>query len=157
LTLSIYIDEYMALCLVLMISSFGLCLVSTLQSFEGLNNLQKLMGHYPFWCLETRAEKMLSTNMKLLFRFYQLPCFSLIYIMFLYVCAHVGKELEKRHATCNWHFHLLKSFLSINSCLWFAWIQMRTIREKLDIDFTLISLMFSGWPGLTRVTQDSIL
>jgi hypothetical protein len=64
-----------------------------MQSFEGLNNLQKLMGHFPFWCLETGAEKMLS---KLLFKFYLLPCFSLIYTMFLYVCARVKRELKKR-------------------------------------------------------------
>jgi hypothetical protein len=64
-----------------------------MQSFEGLNNLQKLMGHFSFWCLKIGAEKMLS---KLLFKFYQLPCFSLIYTMFLYVCARVEWKLKKR-------------------------------------------------------------
>jgi hypothetical protein len=46
-----------------------------MQSFKDLDSLQKLMGLFPFWCLEIGAEKVLSTSLKLLFRFFQLLCF----------------------------------------------------------------------------------
>jgi hypothetical protein len=64
------------------------------------------------------------------------------------LCA-CRRGVEEKDARCNWHFQLLKSFPSINSCLWFAWIQMRRIKEKLDIDFALIPSIFwvnSGQP-----------
>jgi hypothetical protein len=140
-----------------MISSFGLCLVSTraeLRKFEQPAKTDRTLSFLTLW---DWAEKVLSTSLKLLFKFYQLPCFSLIYIMFLYVCARVGKELKKRHATYNWHFYLLKSFPSINSCLWFAWKQKGRIGGKLDTDLTLIPLIFSGWPRDPTPWLDQLL
>jgi len=129
---SIYIDEYMA-------SSFGLCLVWTHAELWRFKQPAKINGTLSFLVLGDWGRKdafkvalqVLPTSL----------LFFNLYHVFVCLCA-CRRGVEEKDARCNWHFHLLKSFPSINSCLWFAWIQMRRIKEKLDIDFALIPLIF---------------
>jgi len=75
-----------------------------------------------------------------------LPSINFLVFFFFFNLYHVFVCLYACRrgvdATCNWHFHPLKSFPSINSSLWFAWIQVGRIGKKLDINFILISLIF---------------
>jgi len=96
---SVYIDEYMALCLVLMISSFDLCLVWTHAELWRFEQQVKIDGTLSFlvlgdWGRKDAFKVALQVQPTSLFYF-------LIYIMFLYVCARVKEELKKmmQHVT----------------------------------------------------------
>jgi hypothetical protein len=136
---SVYIDEYMALCLVLMISSFDLCLVWTHAELWRFEQPAKIDGTLSFLVLGDWGRKV---AFKIALHVLQtsLLFFNLYHV---FVCLYACRRgVEEKDATCNWHFHLLKSFPLINSCLWFAWIQMRRIKKKLDINFALIPSIF---------------
>jgi len=104
LTLSIYIDEYMALCLVLMISSFGLCLVWTHAEFWRFEQPTKIDGTLFFLVLEDWGRK---DAFKVALQVLPTSLFFFnLYYVFVCLCA-CRMEVEEKDATCNWHFHLL--------------------------------------------------
>jgi len=124
---SIYIDEYMALCLVLMISSFGLCLVWTHAELWRFEQPAKIDGTLSFLVLRDWGRKdafkvalqVLPTSL-LLFKLYH---------VFVCLCA-CRRGVEEKDATCNWHFHLLKSFSSINSYLWLRGYRWKGLKRS---------------------------
>jgi hypothetical protein len=45
------------------------------------------------------------------------------------LCAY-RRGVEEKDATCNWHFHLLKSFSLINSYLWLRGYRWKGLKRS---------------------------